>query len=210
MQLINLITSPVYLSEQCFPYFLITADNSRHEEVNTRHLCLCASVWMSHMYTSMCKWQNVCVFVCVCLHLLPWKETSAAGCQRPPVWLRPAAPDWPACRTDQLSAWAKAAAGRSVRGETAVLLDRPMARHLRQCGSPCLPKWKPGVSNMDVTGNLLCMLEVTDWQGFHACWKAWNWNWNGLKHGRIAKSSLKNTTHLTGRRLILDNYTKHS
>lgn len=76
----------------------------------------------------MCKWQNVC------LHLLPWKETSAAGCQRPPVWLRPAAADWPACRTDLLSARAKAAAGRSVRGETAVLLDRPVARHLRQCG----------------------------------------------------------------------------
>lgn len=198
MQLINLTTSPVYPSEQCFPHFLIAADKSRRKEMNTRRLCL----WMSHMCTSMCKWQNVCV----CLHLLPREETSAAGCQRPPVGLRPAAADPPACRTDLLSAPAKAAAGGSEWRETAVLLDRPMARHPRQRGFALFSQMKAWrveygrnrKSSLSAGGNRLtglsCVLE--------------GMKWNGVKYGKIGRNFLKNTARLTGRRLIVDNYAK--
>lgn len=60
MQLINLNTSPVYLSELRFAFFLITADKSRRKEMNIRRLCLCAGMWMSHMYVQMTK----CVCMC--------------------------------------------------------------------------------------------------------------------------------------------------
>ncbi len=67
MQLINLITPSVYVWA-VLPSFLITADKKHHKEMNTRRLCLWkCGMWMSHIYTRMCKRQNVLVCVCVCV-----------------------------------------------------------------------------------------------------------------------------------------------
>lgn len=102
---------------------------------------------------------------CGCPHLLPWEETSAAGCQRPPVRVHPAAADWLACRTDPLSAGAEAAAEEICMRRNSCLIRQTF-------GPPSEMLWVcPACTNerrVCWTGNLLCMLEVTDWQGFHA------------------------------------------
>lgn len=65
MQLINLITPSVYVWA-ALPNVLITADKTHHNEMNTRRLFLWkCGMWMSHIYTRMCKRQNVLVCVCV-------------------------------------------------------------------------------------------------------------------------------------------------
>lgn len=128
--------------------------------MNTRRLCQCAGMWIS---TQTCANDKMCE--CGCPHLLPWEETSAAGCQRPPVRVRPAAADWLACRTDPLSAGAEAAAEEICMRRNSCLIRQTF-------GPPSEMLWVcPACTNerrVCWTGNLLCMLEVTDWQGFHA------------------------------------------
>lgn len=110
----------------------ISADKSSCKETNTRHLYLCVEACHLLISTQVCANDKMCERVC--LHLLPWEETSAAGYQRPPVGLRLAAADLPARWTDPLSARAKTAGRRAPRRETAVLLDCPMIWHLTQSG----------------------------------------------------------------------------
>ena len=167
MRLMNLITSPVYLSERCFPCFLIAADKSRHKETNTRRLCLCAGMWMSHMHTSMCN-DKMCVCVCVCVCVSAPASLGGNICCRvsEATCLTPSCSRWPAGRPAELiQCLLKQQQEDQCAEKQLSLLDRPTARHLRQSG------WKPGVSNVEATGNLLCMLEVTDWRR----------DWNGLK-----------------------------
>lgn len=75
--------------------------------MNTRYLCLCGGMRVSHMHTSML---SVCVCTC-----FPGRKHLLLGVRGPPVRLCPAAADRPACWTDPLCARAKAAAGRSAR-----------------------------------------------------------------------------------------------
>lgn len=132
LQLISFIISPVYLSELCFPYFLIAADKSHRKETNTRRLCLCAGMWMSHVhkYLQMTK----CVYMCDCTcfpgrkHLLQGVRGHLSDSvlqEHSSRWLT-SLQNWSTVCTS----WSFS--GRICR-DTAVLLDLPTAHHLRQC-----------------------------------------------------------------------------